>query len=374
MIRLDRLWPRLTPRTLRLALIAVPLGLAALYYAILAQDRYVSTAVLTVRHANQEARGSAGLASLLIAGVSSASLEDTRLLHDYMRSEGLMERLDQRLKLRAHYEAPWRDPIYRLWPGTSREWMISYWRARLEISLDEISGLLTVRVQGFDADFARQVNAALLEESESFVNGISHRIAQEQMRFAQGELDRAAERLHTARTALLDFQGTHGMIDPGAQAQATGVLAAELRTQLARVEAELGTKQSYLNGDTPDILTLKAQAEALRQQIQRETREVTATGPAGRQALNRLASDFRDLKARNALAEEAYRSAQVSVEATRVEASRKVKSLVVIEAPTRPETAEYPRRLYDLSTALLVCALLYGIARLAVATINEHRD
>jgi capsular polysaccharide transport system permease protein len=39
-----------------------------------------------------------------------------------------------------------------------------------------------------------------------------------------------------------------------------------------------------------------------------------------------------------------------------------------------PETAIYPRRIYNLVTLLVVSLLLYGIVRLVIATIREHLD
>ena len=63
-----------------------------------------------------------------------------------------------------------------------------------------------------------------------------------------------------------------------------------------------------------------------------------------------------------------------AVENARIEASRKLKSLVVIEPPSLPETAQYPRRLYNVVTLAVISLLLYGIARLVIATIREHQD
>lgn len=366
-------------RALALLLIGLPMLAATLYHLGLAHDRYVSTAVLTVRRASHDAASVNGL-TMLLPGVASASQEDTRFLRSYLHSQGLMQRLDARLHLRRHYEAAASDLFFRLWPGTSQEWMLEYWRARVEITLDEMSGLLTVRTQGFDPAFAQQVNQALLEEAERFVNDISQRIAEEQLRFARGELERAAEQLGRAQRELLDFQQRHRMLDAQADALATGQRAAELRAQQTRLEAELAAKQAFLQEDAPDLVTLRAQLAAVRQQIERETRGATAPSPAAPASgaaggsLNRLALQFHEIKARTLLAEGAYRSALASVETTRIEASRKVKSLVVIEPPTRPDEAEYPRRLYDLVTLLVACGVLFTLARLAIVTIQEHRD
>jgi capsular polysaccharide transport system permease protein len=363
-------WARLTPKLLLLGLVLAPMLLGLLYFFTLAQDRYVSTSVITVRRASQDAASASGLA-MLLSGTGSASTEDVRYLRDYVHSLGLLRKLDAELDLRAHYEQAPRDPFYRLWPDSSQEWMLEYWRSRVSVDLHEMSGLLTLRVQGFEPDYAQRINRALLRESESFVNEISQRIARDQMAFVQGELDRAAQALQAARTAVMAFQTEHEILDPIGQAQAAGVLTAELRAQLAKVEAELRTKLTYLNTDAPDIVALKAQAQALRLQAQQEARGATQPKPG---ALNRLAVEYQELRTKATFAEDAYKTALTVVERTRLETSQKLKSLVVIEPPTRAETAEYPRRLYSLFSLLVACLLVYTAVRLTVATINEHRD
>jgi capsular polysaccharide transport system permease protein len=359
---------------LALLTIGLPMLLAALYYSLLASDRYVSTTVLTVRRAGHEASSVNGLA-MLLPGAAAMSQEDTRYLREYLHSQGLLLRLDAELKLRQHYESAHTDLLHRLWPDASQEQLLEYWRRRVEIALDEVSGLLSVRVQGFDPDQVQRINQALLREAEAFVNDISHRIADEQLAFAKGELQRAEEQLTSTQRTLVEFQTRHRMLDPQADAQATGQRAAELRGRLTKLEAELATKRAFLNEDAPDLVTLKAELAAIRQQVGRETQSATTNGSTtGGEGLNRLVVTFHDIKTRATLADGAYRSALTAVEATRIEASRKVKSLVVIEPPTRPQTAEFPRRLYELSTLLLLCLAVFGIAHLAIATVREHRD
>lgn len=357
-------------RRLFLLVVALPVLLGALYFGFMAQDRYVSHAIVTVRRANQDAMATSGLA-LLIAGTGGTSHEDTLVLREYLHSLGLMRQLDDELKLREHFSEAGLDPFYRLWPQASQEWMLAYWRSRVDVQLDEISGLLSLHVEGFQPEFARTVNAALLKACEGFVNGVSQRMAQEQMGFAQNELDRATQKLQVARAALLSFQTAHQMLDPVAQAQASGVLTAELKAQLAKVEAELGAKRAYLNEDTAEIASLRSQAGALRAQIARESGGATRTGSG---ALNQLAVEFHELKARAGFAEEAYKAAFAAVENTRVEAARKVRSLVVVEAPTLAQRAEYPRRIYNLATLVVVCLMVFVIVRLVLATVREHRD
>ena len=47
---------------------------------------------------------------------------------------------------------------------------------------------------------------------------------------------------------------------------------------------------------------------------------------------------------------------------------------MLVESPTLPELPEYPRRIYTLVALSLALGLLYGIARLVVATIEDHQQ
>jgi capsular polysaccharide transport system permease protein len=97
-------------------------------------------------------------------------------------------------------------------------------------------------------------------------------------------------------------------------------------------------------------------------------------GDVRNEKLNTLAIEFQGLEMKAQFALDTYKLALAAVENARIDATRKLKSVVIIDPPTLPETAEDPRRIYDTVTVLVVCLLLYGIARLVGATIREHQD
>ncbi|HSV68803.1 MAG TPA: capsular biosynthesis protein [Methylibium sp.] len=362
----------LTPRHLKLALIAVPMVVGALYFGLIAADRYVSESTIAVRQADNDTPA-LGSAALLFGGANPSSREDTLYVQQYMRSLGLLRKLDEQLKLREHYEDAAFDPLYRLWHGDSQEDFLDYYRKRVEVHFDDPSSLLTVRVQGFEPAFAQRLNQALLEESERFVNAFSQQIATEQLRFAEGELKAAAARLQTARAQVLAFQTKNRLLDPLAQAQASGALTAELQASQSRLEAELKSLRSYLNDDAYQVKALRGQIEGLREQLQSERSRTTSAGKEG-ERLNALAADFQALQLQAEFALDSYKLALGAVEKTRLDATRKLKTLVVIEPASLPESAEYPARLYNLLTLLVAATLLYSVVRLVLATIREHQD
>lgn len=360
----------ITPRRLKLAVIALPLAVAASYFGLFAADRYVSESTVALQQSGNDASAIPG-AALLLAGLNPPSREETLYLKQYVQSLGLLQELDAKLKIRDHYESQKLDFITRLWRGASQERFLEYFRNRVEVSMDELSYTLTVRVQGFDPQFAQRLNRAILDESERFVNEMSHRHAREKLSFAETELARAGDKLQQAKVELLTFQSKNRLLDPRVQAQASGAMVAELQASITKSETELRALRGFLNEDSYQVKALRAQIDATRAQL--ETERVRGTSIGG-DRLGALAIEFEGLRTKSEFALDAYKLALGAVENARIDTTRKLKNLVVIEPSTLPETAEYPRRLYNLATLLVVCLLLYGIVRLVIATIREHQD
>lgn len=364
-----------TPRRLKIALIAVPMAVAGLYFGVFAADRFVSESTVALQQqGGPDATALTGTAAMLLAGLGgSPSREETLYLKQYMNSLGLLLQLDAKFKLRQHYQAQRVDVPMRLARDVSQEDFLDYFRARVDVEMDELSSMLTVRVQGFDAKFAHQLNQAILDESERFVNEWSHKMAREKLAFAEGELARAADKLQEAKTEVLAFQAKNKLLDPQVQAQASGALVAELQASITKSEADLRALRSFLHDDTFQVKALRDQIDAMRAQLDAERVRGTGVG-AQSDRLGALSIEFEGLKTKAGFALDGYKLALAAVEGARIDATRKLKTLVVIEPASTPETAEYPRRLYDLATLLVGCLLVYGITRLVIATIREHQD
>jgi capsular polysaccharide transport system permease protein len=355
-----------------LGLVVLPLLLYALYLGVFAADRFVSESIVTVRQSGGDGGGVPG-AAMLLAGINPPAHEDTMYVREFVRSLGLLLRLEQRLHLREHFSAQTADWPFRLPKDASQEAFLEYYRQRVEVLYDERSALLKVRAQGFDAAYAQKLGQAILDESERFVNETSHRIARERLRFAEGELELASNRLQKAKTEVLTFQNRYQLLDPTAQAAALGVLATELEASRSRLEAELGGLRAFLNDDSYQVKALLSRIAALDRQIEAERRRATGNTRRG-ERLNALAIDFQGLQLQADFARDAYKLALATVENARIDATRKLKSLVVVEPPSLPQTAEYPLRAYNMGTLLAICLLLYAIVRLVLATIREHQD
>jgi len=363
---------QISARTLKIVLIALPMVLYALYLAFVAADRYVSESVIAVH----QDRGEGGIvpgAAMLLAGLGSGSQQDTLYVREFVHSQDLLLRLDAKLKLREHFGKAGADLPYRLGANDSLEAFVSYYRSRVNVLYDDRAALLRLRVEGFDPDFAQRLNQAILEESERFVNESSHGVARERFAFAERELKTAEQRLLAARNAVLAFQNKNQLLDPTMQAQASGALTAELEATRSRLEAELNGLHAFLNEDAYPVKALRSRIAATDRQIRTERARATSESRQGAR-LSQQAIDFQGLQMQAEFSGEAYKLALAAVENARIEATRKIKSLIVVEPPSKPQTAEFPRALYNLATLLAICVLTYAILRLVLATIREHLD
>jgi capsular polysaccharide transport system permease protein len=369
---LKRLIERLTGRNLLIALIAIPTFLSAAYLYLLAADRYVSEAVLTVKQSGEQQVGLAGLASIFQVSGSNAR-SDLTLLQTYIASMDMLQVLEQRLHLREAFAQPRADVLFRLKADASQDEFLAYYRARVEARFDESTGLLILRTQGFTAEHAQAINKAIVEICETFINRISQHLAQEQMSFAAGELNKATDKFQAAKRKIFAFQERNKVLDPSAQAQANSAITLELQARVSRLEADMRAMSSYMAENSFQLKAMREQIAAAREQLAVEAARGTSDSKAGPR-LNTMAGDFRELQIEVNFAEEAYKSAMLSMETARLESTRKIKTLVLVASPMKPDDAMYPRRAYNLVAIFMGLCLLFGIARLLVATIEDHLD
>ncbi len=360
-----------TPRRLQLAIIILPMLVAAVYFLVLAAPRYVSESRLSVRMATVSPTVIPGVISMT-GSPTPLSYEDTLYLMNYIQSSTMLEQLDGKLQLRKHYEKPRFDFLGRLWSGTSKEWFLYYYQSRVLLEFDDLSGLLTISAQAFDPDTAKKLAETILAISEQWVNDYSWRVARDQIAFTEQLSKSANDKLQDAKLKVVDFQSKYHLMDPVSQSSAANSLTASLQATLATQESALAALTSYQHTDAPQVQTLRSQVAATRAQIAAERLRPTAGGANDR--LSTLNVEYTNLLLDETIANNNYVSAVTALEAARIDATRKLKSLVVVEQPTRPDAAAYPRWLYDLVTMLVVCVLIYTVVRLSIATILEHQD
>ncbi|WP_370307121.1 hypothetical protein [Sinimarinibacterium flocculans] len=367
-----RQWLTQHPRITRyLVVVVVPSLLALAYLGIVATDGYVSRAQVMIEHDNSAAAAAAEITLGMLSIGGQRSKVDALVVETFMRSRTMLEHLDSTLDLRGHFSAPDVDLISRLDADASREDFLDYYRDRLVTAVDDNTYVLSIEFVAHDAEYARKVTDELVRRAEQFVNEISHHLARQQLEFVSAEVDRAHERLRGASRALISLQREYAIFSPQAETQATGTIVGGLLQELAAARTERNALLAYLNPKAAEVATVTARIEALERQVADERARLVGSDDPG---LNDVMLAYQDAEVELTLASEIYKTALATLEATRLDAARKVKYLVSLSAPSLPDSVERPRTLYWAFTLFVVLNLAYFVMSLIIATIQDHRE
>ena len=364
-------WSNRILSTSYVRVLLVPLVLVVVYYALFAADRYESVASLYVRDAGGEMVASSSIQSpLTMLGVPTTNLKDMYVFQQFITSVDMMKHVDEQLNLRNHYETGSWDPIATLASWSSDEGFYAYYLDHIIVVLDEMSGIMTIQVQGFDPAFAKDILDVILARADRFINEIGNNVALQEIRFAEKQLSDAESRLSEAKVAIAEFQAAYGVLQPEAKSVAQETLVSQLDAQISALETEVRTLESYLNPTAAQLITAKDKLEALKEQVKLEQSKL-ASGSG--QDLPELNLKYSDLLTKAEFALNVYTGALASVESSRIEARKKLKYVVVVQKPTLPDSAEYPHRLYNIFTAFLAFFLILATLRLLISIFREHK-
>jgi len=127
----------------------------------------------------------------------------------------------------------------------------------------------------------------------------------------------------------------------------------------------------YLSPKAPEIAQLTLQITALERQSREE--QARLASPKG-STLNRTVEEFQRMQMEAEFAQDLYRNALAALEKGRIEATRTLKKVSVLQSPTRPQYPLEPRRIYNITVFAISVFVLAGIIQMLIAIIRDHRD
>lgn len=345
--------------------------LAAGYWTFVASDRYVSESHVIIQSTDLPGGQSMDFSSILGGGDSGRRAEQL-LLRDYLLSVDVLKKLDLLLDLRSHYSSSKHDLLSRMWlKDASMERFFHYYQSRVSIEYDDYAGVLVIKTQGFDPQMAHAINAELVREGERFMNQMARSLALEQVVFLEKQVATLGERAAEASHAVVAYQNKRGLVSPQATTESISGIVAKLDGQRAELETRRSASLAYLVPTHPDIVQLSQQIAAVTRQLAEEQAKLASNKG---KALNSSVEEFQQLDLEASFTQDVYKTALVALEKGRVEASRTIKKVSILQAPTLPEYSLEPRRLYNTLVFTLLVLLLAGMAHLIAAIVRDHKD
>jgi len=355
-------------------LVLAPLAAIIFYLWTFAIDQYSSTTGFIVRQ--EESGGASELLGGLVQFAGGTAASDGDILYEFIQSQEIVEAVDARVDLRAHYSAPWPDDwVFAIWPDATLEDLVWYWQRIVRISYDQSTGLIEVRVLAFAPEVARQITRAIVRESQDRINALNTQAREDAMRYAREDLDEAITRLKAAREALTQFRIRTRIVDPAADIQARMGVMTNLQQQLAEALIEYDLLRGTALETDPRLTKGLQRIEVIRERIAAErlsfASDGTEVGGLG-EDYPTLIAEFESLSVDREFAEETYRAALTALAVARADAVRQSRYLATYIQPTLSQSSEYPQRIVLSALAGLFLLLAWSIIALIYYSIRDR--
>jgi capsular polysaccharide transport system permease protein len=347
-------------------LFVLPVVAGALYYGLIASDRYVTEARFAIRPAvggaeraaNDNIGTSDNVSKQLIA-------QDTLIIEDYLASRPLVEALERRMPLRAMFAREDIDWFSRFDAAKPIEKLVKYWRNRIDLQLATKSGIVTVTINAFDPQESYDIAKAVLAEGEHLVNTLTTQMRNDALAETEREMARAQGELTRIRAALRDLRNRDGVLDAQKVAEANLKMVSEIRAQRIQLAVRQQILSRDLNGNSRSIQDLQAQIAQLDDNIARIERASTNADPEQRRILSETLSRFETLLDEQKNAESYYAKVIAAHERARIIADRQIEFFSMVVEPVLAQSSEAPRRwlmfgIVTAGAAAAFAAALFG--------------
>jgi capsular polysaccharide transport system permease protein len=350
-----------------------PTAAIFVYLLLVHSDMYLSSSMFAVRSGGMNPTAVEGVGGLgsLFGSILPGGGSDSQIVLAYITSAHMMDSVGKDIDLLAHYADRGRDIWSRLWRKPTREELIAYWQWLLKASYDIEKGIISVEVKGYDPETARAVNAAVLKQSELFVNDMNARANEDAVRLSVQEIARSEKRVADAAAAIRIFRDSRATLDPVVTARGLEGVVSALETEAAAAGAKLLTAQKLMRDDSLGVAELKDKLDSLQAQILREKARLAGVD-AEKGTISAIVEEYSSLQMEEQFANKQLVAAMGMYEMARITATAQARYIVPIQPPTLPEESEYPRVFLFTLLGFVAFLTAFGLVSLSVASIRDH--
>jgi capsular polysaccharide transport system permease protein len=350
------------------ALYFLGLLMAIAYVWLLTQDRYVSKAAFKISRQEAGSGLDTSIVQLALPGIADSGSMDSQVTIGYINSADLLLDLEKQFNLIEHFSSPSQDFVFRMDPNSGLEDRLKFYRKHITADFNHDTGLTEINVDTFKPALSQEIAAAVLKRAEGFVNLINQDVADQQLEFIRGEVDRTSERVNEIHRELIELQNKHRFISPSEVINASLAAVQEMQMERFRAEAELASLLRD-SPESPRIDNLESRLRSLNELIDKETAKLS--GPE-RDRLNQILMEFKEIELRLATATRLRTGAEMLMEKNRIDAVARSRFFSVIQTPYLPEDVALPLRTYTTITMIFLGVLCFFIMRALVHSVHER--
>ena len=168
--------------------------LIASYIVYIESERYESVSITILKDLSKSQEMDLG--SMLL-GQTSTTMQDSKILELYIRSNEMFEFLDKEYNLSTYYISEKLDPVQRLYQDTdfpfylaSRENLMKRYNSDLFIIFDEPSGTLSLSFVHIDKYISKQILQSIIKRSDEIINLFAKENAEVALHFIKKQVNK----------------------------------------------------------------------------------------------------------------------------------------------------------------------------------------
>ncbi len=354
------------------ALVIVPISLIIGYLYLIADEQFASRVGFSVR--SEEIASPMELLGGLTA-LSSGTSKDADVLFEYIGSQNIVERINDRIDLASLYSKPEFDPVFAYDDSGTIEDLIEFWARMVKVNYDAGTGLIEIRANAFSAEDAKLIAREIFVASSDRINMLSAIARDDITRYSKEELNNSVELLKSARQAMAKFRNETQIVDPSADIEGQMGLLTSLQAQLSEALIESDLLSDTTRTVDPRLQEVTRRIQVINKRIDEERRKfglsTSQDGDSG--AFSDLLAQYEELAIDLEFAQESYLLARGSYNTALAESRRQSRYLAAYIEPTLAQRAEYPKRAMLSALSALFLLLGWSIMILIYYSLKDRR-
>lgn len=159
---------------------------------------YQSQAIVNLQNASSTSASLSSLMGSSLLGTTAGSSESGAVVQ-YIQSPDILRQLDKRFHLKTLYASKSHSPFWRLDSDATDEDFLTFYQQMVTVSQDSTTQLITITVLDYDAHQAQALAQAIIDLSQTFVNGMTSQMQVATLKYAKAQLVQATKAVETAQ-------------------------------------------------------------------------------------------------------------------------------------------------------------------------------
>jgi capsular polysaccharide transport system permease protein len=359
---------KLNPKTYNIVyFILVPFIVVAVYVTLYIPSQFESDSKLIIK-STSSSTPKINFGALIPS--SSENLRDIIILREFLTSKNMFMRLDSALGLREIYssaQTPWHQ---RLSFDADTNSFLELFNKKLSVDIDGDVGIAHIKYLSHDPQSALATINLILNISEKYIDDFNKEVVLLELKFAKKMVSDNLEKLNIANNKLIEFQNKNRVFSPQKSSENILSVLADLDSKLLNKQLALSAKTVYMKPSSIEITTLKLDiSDIIKKKAEYKSRLMGDSSD-----LNEIIMRHEYLKQSVEIYKEAHKMSVIHMAETQSSATKKLRVIVFISKPLLPDANSYPNIIYILTNTLLILLLMYGIIRILIETVRDHKD